>query len=139
MKRKICLTISLLGLSMPAMAAPPAALQPGIVHIVEQIGQPSDDAVILFAASLEGHVGGAVVSQDGTVLCDDAWRAHASGDGTHLQFDEIAVTADSCVADGSLMQFIDRLGAVDAVTTTDDGVMLLDSSGQPLLRLMVAG
>jgi len=130
---------SLLLLSPPAIAEPFAVTDAQVTRVVEMIGREDEEAVVLFVVALDGQAGGGVVSQDGTILCDESWRARIETEGELVRFHEIVLSAASCGSDALLQEFAERLGRVSAVRVTEEGQLLLDPAGKPLLRLITAG
>lgn len=138
MKTHLCLIACLAGLPLSAMAEQPFAFEPGLVHMVEMIGLESD-VVILFAAGPEGEVSGRLVSQDGSPLCPDAWHAKAQPQGDTLKFTEITLSPSACQAQNTLLTFSERLVNIATGSTTEEGIVLSNEAGTPLLRLTVGG
>lgn len=136
--RNFSLIACLMGFPLSALAAEPVALQPGLAYVAEPLGREGGDVVILMAVGPEGRVGGDVLSSEGDVLCPEAWGAELGSDPANLRFSEIAINA-ACAAQDELQDLAERLARVASGTVTENGSMLLDASGIPLLRLVVAG
>lgn len=124
---------------LSAQAEAIGALQIGSVQVVLREGQDSGGQMVLFAAEAGGQVGGGVVSEEGTVICPDAWRAQAVSGSAALRFTDITLTTASCGDDAALRDFAERLSRVSAQQVTDEGILLLDATATPLLRLIVGG
>ena len=139
MKSQFSLIAALIALPLLAQAEGVGALQIGTVQLVLPEGQEGGDRLVLFAAEAGGQVGGGVVSDDGSLICPDAWQARAVSDAAALHFTDITLTQAPCGDDAALRDFADLLGRVSAEQVTDEGILLLDASATPLLRLVVGG
>lgn len=139
MKRQLLFVTALIALPLVAQAETTGALQIGTVQLALPAGQDGGDRLVLFAAAADGQVGGAVVSDDGSLICPDAWQARAVSDAAGLRFSDIALTQAPCGDDAALRDFAAFLARVSAEQATDEGILLLDESATPLLRLVVVG
>ena len=137
--KRLCLLACLAGLPLPALAASPVTLQPGVVLAAVPVGQEAGRSVVLFAPGPGGRVSGGVASAEGDLICPEAWQARASVEDDTLSFTEITLAPAPCESWDALRDFATRLGRVGSEVVTDEGILLMDAAGQPLLRLTVAG